>query len=134
ALVEDWWFSCVLLGREYAAPFDAVDWRTDADWDWHSAAQDSPAELRALLDRCIAASDAALDSVPDWSTPSVRTSRTGERFSVRWIVAHLVEEYARHNGHADLLREAIAGSTGERASGRSRGWTGSTPARGSRGR
>ncbi|WP_432514000.1 DinB family protein [Kineococcus sp. SYSU DK001] len=33
--------------------------------------------------------------------------------SVRWVLAHLVEEYARHNGHADLLRERIDGATGE---------------------
>jgi uncharacterized damage-inducible protein DinB len=39
--------------------------------------------------------------------------RTGERFSLRWVLAHMIEEYARHNGHADLLREAIDGSTGE---------------------
>jgi hypothetical protein len=36
-----------------------------------------------------------------------------EGFSLRWILVHLVEEYARHNGHADLLREALDGVTGE---------------------
>jgi uncharacterized damage-inducible protein DinB len=39
--------------------------------------------------------------------------RTGERVTHRWVLLHLIEEYARHNGHADLLREAIDGSTGE---------------------
>ena len=39
--------------------------------------------------------------------------RTGEHFSLRWIMLHMIEEYARHNGHADLLREAIDGETGE---------------------
>ena len=39
--------------------------------------------------------------------------RTGERFTLRWVLAHLIEETARHNGHADLLREAIDGVTGE---------------------
>lgn len=39
--------------------------------------------------------------------------RTGETLSVRWLLAHLIEEYARHNGHADLLREMIDGSVGE---------------------
>lgn len=38
---------------------------------------------------------------------------TGEPFSLRWVLVHLVEEYARHNGHADLLREAVDGSVGE---------------------
>jgi uncharacterized damage-inducible protein DinB len=36
-----------------------------------------------------------------------------EEFSLRWILVHLVEEYARHNGHADLIREALDGVTGE---------------------
>jgi len=40
-------------------------------------------------------------------------SRSGPPRSVRWILAHMLEEYARHNGHADLLREAIDGETGE---------------------
>ena len=45
---------------------------------------------------------------------SVRPNRrTGERFSLRWVVLHMIEEYARHNGHADLIREGIDGVTGE---------------------
>ena len=38
---------------------------------------------------------------------------TGETLSVRWVLTHMIEEYARHNGHADLLREAVDGQTGE---------------------
>ena len=38
--------------------------------------------------------------------------RNGDEISVRWVITHMVEEYARHNGHADLLRERIDGSTG----------------------
>jgi uncharacterized damage-inducible protein DinB len=41
------------------------------------------------------------------------TSSNGEAFTFRWILIHLIEEYARHNGHADLIREAIDGATGE---------------------
>jgi hypothetical protein len=41
------------------------------------------------------------------------TNKHGWEFSIRWLLAHLIEEYARHNGHADLIREAIDGSTGE---------------------
>ena len=45
---------------------------------------------------------------------SVRKLRsTGEPANLRWIVLHLIEEYARHNGHADLIRESIDGSVGE---------------------
>ena len=38
---------------------------------------------------------------------------SGDRPSLRWILVHMIEEYARHNGHADLLREAVDGQVGE---------------------
>jgi hypothetical protein len=45
---------------------------------------------------------------------SARRSRhTDEPFSLRWILLHMIEEYARHNGHADLLRESVDGAVGE---------------------
>jgi uncharacterized damage-inducible protein DinB len=114
AFVEHWWTSCVFLGQEYAEPWASVDWRSDADWDWHSAAEDGPEELRALFDAAVAASDAVV-AAADLDQLSVRESRreAGERFSLRWILVHLIEEYARHNGHADLIRESIDGVTGE---------------------
>lgn len=45
--------------------------------------------------------------------PLARSTRTGAEISLRWIYLHLIEEYARHNGPADLLREAIDGATGD---------------------
>jgi uncharacterized protein DUF664 len=39
--------------------------------------------------------------------------RGGQRYTLRWVLVHLIEEYSRHNGHADLLRERIDGSTGQ---------------------
>jgi hypothetical protein len=49
------------------------------------------------------------------AVPSLDTEgeRGGQRFTVRWVLVHMIEEYARHNGHADLLRERLDGSTGE---------------------
>jgi hypothetical protein len=41
------------------------------------------------------------------------TEERGRTFSLRWVYLHMIEEYARHNGHADLLRERIDGATGE---------------------
>ena len=113
AFVEHWWFECVFEGKEYAEPWASVDWKTDADWDWHSAAEDSPEELRAMLDTAVAISDEVVRSAADLGRLSQRTSRDGARFSLRWILCHMIEEYARHNGHADLIRESIDGSTGE---------------------
>jgi uncharacterized damage-inducible protein DinB len=113
AFVEHWWFECVFLGQEYAEPWASVDWRADADWDWHSATADSPAELRAMLDRACAASADVVAAEPDLGTLSQRAGRDGGRFSLRWILTHMIEEYARHNGHADLIRESVDGETGE---------------------
>jgi hypothetical protein len=122
AYVESQWFAVVLDGGDARPPFDAVDWAADPDWEWHSAAHDDPADLRALLDDAVAASDRALDRLlgrapspaAGLDVLSAREDRHGDgAFSLRWILVHLVEEYARHNGHADLLREALDGMTGE---------------------
>jgi uncharacterized damage-inducible protein DinB len=117
ALVEHWWFNEVLLGNAQLEPWASVDWDADEDWDWHSADDDSPEHLHAIFDAATAASDdiiaaALVDGGLD--RLSVRQSRHVEgAFSLRWIILHMIEEYARHNGHADLLRESIDGVTGE---------------------
>lgn len=118
AYVESQWSRVVLAGTDPLPPFDAVDWAADPDWEWHSAATDSPEALRALFDAAVRESDRLLDAALEaggLDQLSARASRRpGEgRFSVRWILVHLLEEYARHNGHADLLREAVDGLTGE---------------------
>ncbi|MGN6893505.1 mycothiol transferase, partial [Neisseria sp. P0015.S009] len=85
--------------------FRDVDWQDDPDWDWTSAVRDEPAGLRALHDGTVVHSRAVV-SGEDLGAESVRANRrTGEKFSLRWIVLHMIEEYARHNGHADLIRE-----------------------------
>ncbi|MCW2765371.1 MAG: hypothetical protein JWO11_1330 [Nocardioides sp.] len=113
AFVEHWWFDCVLLGHEYAEPWASIDWRADADWDWHSAADDTPEQIRALFDDEVAKSDAITKGLSLEQRSERPDRRTGEKFSLRWIVVHMIEEYARHNGHADLIRESIDGVTGE---------------------
>jgi uncharacterized damage-inducible protein DinB len=117
ALVESQWLARMLRGGDLMAPFDEVDWDADPDWDFHSAAEDTPEQLRALFDASRAASDEILrTALADGGLDrlSARPSRrSGTSFDLRWILMHLIEEYARHNGHADLLREAIDGRTGE---------------------
>ncbi len=118
ALVESSWFEDVLAGGELMAPFPDVDWDADPDWEWRTAVDDTPEELRALLDDAIARADRAIDDAiakpTGLDTPSVQATRKGDQhFSLRWIMLHMIEEYARHNGHADLLRESIDGETGE---------------------
>ncbi|MGH3473136.1 MAG: DinB family protein [Nocardioidaceae bacterium] len=116
ALVEAGWFGRTLLGEPYPTPFDDVDWDADPDWEWRTAADDSPEELRSLYDECVRRADAAIDQAlarDGLDTESVRASSSGEAFRLRWIMLHMIEEYARHNGHADLIRESIDGETGE---------------------
>jgi hypothetical protein len=93
-----------------------VDWSADRDWEWHSAAKDTPEQLRALWEQAVARSrslvtealaDGGLDRL------ATRTWPSGEAPSLRWILLHMIEEYARHNGHADFLRESVDGETGE---------------------
>ena len=116
ALVEDHWFSVVLLGNEPVEPWRSVDWDADGDWDWHSADQDEPEYLHRLFDEAVDTSERIVAQVHEdgLGRLSVKESRhEGSRFSLRWILVHMIEEYARHNGHADLIRESIDGSTGE---------------------
>jgi uncharacterized damage-inducible protein DinB len=116
ALVEDGWFSRRLLGRDYSPPWDAVDWGADPDWEWHSAAEDSPEQLFALWQEFVARSRSAVaEALAEGGLDQLarRTGHSGQAPSLRWILCHMIEEYARHNGHADLIRESIDGLVGE---------------------
>jgi uncharacterized damage-inducible protein DinB len=112
ALVEDHWFSVFLHGNEMAAPWRGVDWEQDPDWEWHSAGDDAPDDLRALLGEAVETSRRLAAGV-ELGHLSARKLRSGRAVNLRWIVLHMIEEYARHNGHADLIRESIDGSVGE---------------------
>jgi uncharacterized damage-inducible protein DinB len=117
AYVEDSWFNAMLHGRTPHPPWDTVDWKADRDWDWHSAAEDSPEELRKLwqdtAERSRALVDEALADGGGLDQLARRTWPDGSAPSLRWILVHMIEEYSRHNGHADLLRESVDGQTGE---------------------
>ncbi|OIV38394.1 mini-circle protein [Mangrovactinospora gilvigrisea] len=116
AFVEDHWFGHYLHGLDRAAPFAAVDWEAEPDWEWTSAAADGPDALRTLWSAAVERSRAlTADALADggMSRPARRSWPDGLTPSLRWIVCHMIEEYARHNGHADLLRESIDGETGE---------------------
>jgi hypothetical protein len=97
------------------ASWDTVDWKADPDWDWHSAAEDNPEQLHALWQDAVARSRSLVaEALGDGGLGRLarRTWPDGRAPSLRWILVHLIEEYARHNGHADLLRESVDGLTG----------------------
>jgi uncharacterized damage-inducible protein DinB len=116
AYVEEDWFSRSLHGRDRQPPWDTVDWKADPDWEWHSAAAESPEQLlefwRGAVDRSRALVADALAN-GGLEQPARRTWPDGRAPSLRWILVHMIEEYARHNGHADLIRESVDGLTGE---------------------
>ncbi|MGI8662061.1 MAG: DinB family protein [Acidimicrobiales bacterium] len=116
AYVEDVWFSRSLHSQDPQPPWHTVDWDADRDWDWHSAADDTPEQLHALWQDAVdrsrllvseALASGGLEQLAQRSWPDGRAP------SLRWILVHMIEEYARHNGHADLLRESVDASTGE---------------------
>ena|SRR3712207_2566273 len=114
ALVEDTWFRVRMLGEEPLPLWRDVDWDADPDWEFRTAASVDPDELRERYRSACERSRAAVRSVGDLDRLSVVPSRrTGEHFDLRWILLHMIEETARHAGHADLLREAIDGTVGE---------------------
>jgi uncharacterized damage-inducible protein DinB len=105
--VETGWFRRVLLDRpdtpyRFYKPDEGEDTDffpiDDADWE---------ADLAAWKADCDASRGAAATKNLDDTG-----SRRGEPCSLRWIYNHLIEEYARHNGHADLIRELIDGAVG----------------------
>ena len=111
AWVEELYFQQHLWGRPVMAPFDSLDLESDwEDWPWSTANQDTPAALRALWVATVHRSRAALAealSNGDLAQP------THDGMSLRRLLSDMIEEYARHTGHADLLREAVDGATGE---------------------
>jgi hypothetical protein len=118
ALVEADWLAVKLAGRPYGAPWDGVDFEADADWDWRTGAQDAPEELYSLWRAAVERSrqivaevieERGLDGPASFTWPDGRTP------TVRAMLLDMIEEYARHTGHADILREAVDGRVGEGA-------------------
>ena len=117
ALVEDDYFSRRVLGRELGSPWDTVDWDADPDWEWHSAAEDTPEQLMALWQDAVARSRSAVkEALADGGLERLSggiTNSRGESPSLRRILIDMIEEYARHAGHADVIRESVDGLVGE---------------------
>lgn len=113
SLVEESWFVEDILGQELSEPWSAIDWNADRDWDFESAADDTPDYLLALHAKACEQSRRILSGIDDLDALVAREPSSGDRFNVRWVLIHLIEEYARHVGHADLIRESIDGATGD---------------------
>jgi uncharacterized damage-inducible protein DinB len=103
--VENSWFGR-FTGVEPPWIYSTDEW-PDADFDDLDNA-DADADFAAFERQCARSRERAAGH----SLDETFTSRRGRQLSLRWIYVHMIEEYARHNGHADLIREAIDGATG----------------------
>lgn len=108
--VEHGWFRECWLGEGLIEPWSAVDWAARPDWELETAADDAPAELARLYTESVERSRAAIADSHDLDAT---VQYRDQAWSLRWILVHMIEEYARHCGHADLLRESIDGRTGD---------------------
>jgi Protein of unknown function (DUF664) len=116
ALIEDEYFSRRLLGQDFGPPWDTVDWDADPDWEWHSAAGDTPEQLLTLWRAAVSRSRSAVSETlagGGLDQPAGFTTSDGRSPSLRRILIDLIEEYARHVGQADLIRESVDGLVGE---------------------
>ena len=102
-------------GEPMPEPWASAPWNTDPDWDFNSAGDDSPDYLYALWNDATARSREIIRVALSTSGLDQASSIgwNGEMASLRRLLFDLVEEYGRHTGHADLLREAVDGTTGE---------------------
>jgi uncharacterized protein DUF664 len=116
AWAEDLMFTRKLTGEPLGAPWDAFDWQGEEDWEFNSAAKDTPEQLYAFWDGAVERSRARLAAAlanGGLDQPAYLTWPDGRHASLRRLVCDLIEEYGRHTGHADLLREAVDGRVGE---------------------
>lgn len=116
AAVEDFTMTRKLRGEDMGEPWTSFGYDGSNDWEFSSAAQDSPEELYALYDGAVERTRSRImDALANGGLdqPAHAASDEGEHASLRRLLFDLVEEYGRHTGHADLIREAIDGRAGE---------------------
>jgi uncharacterized damage-inducible protein DinB len=113
ALVEESWLEVRFLGQPQREDWQGVNWDADPDWEFRTATTMEPETLRRRYrDACNRSRQAAAQADSLDQLSAVKLS-DGEQFTLRWVLLHLIEETARHAGHADLLRESIDGEVGE---------------------
>jgi uncharacterized damage-inducible protein DinB len=108
AYVERSWFQHRFLGAEVEFPWT----KEDPDADWRIAPDDTTQAIRDLYRQEIDIANRVI-AEHDLDAPARHVRPSHEGLQLRWIVTHMIEETARHCGHADFMREAIDGQTGE---------------------
>ena len=105
--IEQWWFvECVAGSKEPYPYYDGEE----IDWDWDLSRSEG---LRADVDRYLALCERIRGITADVDPNRTITTKRGRVMDIRGIMIGMIHEYARHNGHADVVRELIDGVTGE---------------------
>ncbi|HET6818254.1 MAG TPA: DUF664 domain-containing protein [Mycobacteriales bacterium] len=115
AFVEAYTARLKRAGESPGPPWESIDWDAEPGWDFSSAAEDSATDLYALYDDAVAsARDVYAEAIAGGGLDQpVHVNDNGRHASLRRLLFDLVEEYGRHTGHADLIRESIDGRVGE---------------------
>jgi uncharacterized damage-inducible protein DinB len=113
ALVDENWLEVRFGGLADREPWAGVDWDADPNWEFRTATTLEPEPLRNRYREACERSRLVVSAATGPDQLSVKAFDDGRHFSLRWVLLHLIEETARHAGHADLLREAIDGTVGE---------------------
>lgn len=105
AWVERWWFVDFIGGQDLDYPWSDED----PDADFRVGDDETIESISQLFVDAVAEANAAIAAVPDLDF----LGRKGENpRSLRWVLLHMIEETARHLGHADIVRELVDGTTG----------------------
>lgn len=109
--VEDYWRQMKVLGKEELEPWASMDFAANEDADRVWSHRQPIEQLVQGLGASIEKTHALLREL-DWDQP-IASTFDREVLNVRWVAVHLVEEWSRHLGHADFLREAVDGVPGD---------------------
>jgi len=110
--VERTWFRRTMAGLD-APPLFFSDAEPDGEFTAATADPDRVVEAAAAWRAEVGFAERFVAGAPDLELVSAVSRRGHGYVSLRWVLVHMIEEYARHNGHADLIRERLDGSTGE---------------------
>ncbi len=116
AAAEDFKFTVKVTGAPMDPSWDDNGWDSNDNWEFESAAGDSPEVLYALYDEAVSRARARVtEAVADGGLDRLVEAHDdeGNHANLRRLLFDMVEEYGRHTGHADLLREAVDGRVGE---------------------
>lgn len=117
ALVEDTWFAHRFAAQPAVEPWASAPFDEDRDWDFHNVTDWTPesivAQFQESCDRSRAITSTALKTSDGLDSLSTLEHPEDGHWNLRWIMVHMIEEYARHCGHADLIRESVDGKRAE---------------------